>query len=97
MNKLSSVFISFILIITVMSPAIARETKRRDSKTRTAAKIGVGTALGAGIGALIGGGRGAAAGALIGGGAMTHNHLLNVIPVMGVKPVWLAQLLLVVL
>lgn len=75
MNKLSSVIISFILIITVMFPAIARETKRRDSKTRTVAKIGVGTAFGAGVGALIGGGRGAAAGALIGGGALTAHSL----------------------
>jgi hypothetical protein len=76
MKKIFSVMLAVILMVSVFSfESIAAENKRGESKTRTVAKIGLGTALGAGVGALIGGKRGAAAGALIGGGAMTAHSL----------------------
>jgi hypothetical protein len=75
MKKFFSIILATLLIVMMSTPNIAAEKKRRESKTRTVAKIGLGTALGAGVGALIGGGRGAAAGALIGGGAMTAHSL----------------------
>jgi hypothetical protein len=64
--------ITLITLFTIVPNSIAA---KRPSKTGTVAKIGVGTAIGAGIGALVGGGRGAAAGALIGGGALTAHSL----------------------
>lgn len=76
MRKLSLITLALLLVVNMFSiNTFAAERKSRESKTRTVAKIGVGTALGAGVGALIGGGRGAAAGALIGGGAMTAHSL----------------------
>ncbi|MBI4854343.1 MAG: hypothetical protein HY819_21295 [Acidobacteria bacterium] len=74
MKKFSSILLVILLVASMFSVnTLAAE--KRESKTRTVAKIGVGTALGAGVGALIGGGRGATAGALIGGGAMTAHSL----------------------
>lgn len=75
MKKFTSITMAILLIISMFSFSAIAAEKRRESKTRTVAKIGLGTALGAGVGALIGGGRGATAGALIGGGAMTAHSL----------------------
>ncbi|MEW6729904.1 MAG: hypothetical protein AB1489_01080 [Acidobacteriota bacterium] len=71
-KKLIASVISIILLLAAAAPLTqAQEYRRRKpSKTRTGLKIGAGAAVGAGIGALVGGGKGAAAGALIGGGAL---------------------------
>src|SRR5688572_22648448 len=71
---ITSWILTFAIIMGIVTPAYA-EHRRRPSKFRTAAQIGAGAAIGAGIGALIGDGRGAAAGALIGGGAMAGHAL----------------------
>lgn len=74
MKKIFTLILSILLITTIVSTGLATQ-RRNPSKTGTVAKIGVGTAIGAGIGALVGGGRGATAGALIGGGALTAHSL----------------------
>ena len=54
-----------------------RNSRRRLGKYgQPVATIGAGTALGAGVGALLGGKRGAGIGALLGGGATTAGYLL---------------------
>ncbi len=83
-NFISAITVG-ILIVSMFSITTIATERRRESKTRTVAKIGLGTALGAGVGALIGGGRGATAGALIGGGAMTAHSLARRDSVQGRK------------
>jgi hypothetical protein len=54
-----------------------RSRRRLGKYGQPIATIGAGTALGAGVGALIGGAKGAAAGALLGGGGTTAGYLLS--------------------
>jgi len=51
--------------------------RRRDSTLRTALTIAAPAAVGAGVGALAGGGKGAAVGALLGGGGGAIYHLIK--------------------
>jgi len=74
-QRITSIIITLVLLLSTATIIQAAEPWQRTSKTQTGIKIGAGTALGAGIGALIGGGRGAAAGALLGGGVMVGNSI----------------------
>ncbi|MBL8148627.1 MAG: hypothetical protein JNN15_01730, partial [Blastocatellia bacterium] len=72
MKKSLLITLSALLVFSLF---LTNSYAARPSKTRTAVKIGAGTALGTGIGALIGGKRGAASGALLGGGVATGHSL----------------------
>ena len=74
-KQISSLILTLALILGVLTAGQAAERHRAPSKTNTGIKIGAGTALGAGIGALAGGKRGATAGALIGGGGLVAHSL----------------------
>src|SRR5438477_10279628 len=74
-KRITSIIVTITLILSVASMSQAAERWGRPSKTNTGLKIGAGTAAGAGIGALVGGGRGAAAGALLGGGVMAGQSI----------------------
>lgn len=60
---------------TVYKPARVAAERRGNSKLKTALTIAAPAAIGAGIGALAGGGKGAGIGALIGGGGGAAYHL----------------------
>lgn len=60
---------------TVYKPSRVVVQRRGNSKLKTALTIAAPAALGAGIGALAGGGKGAAVGALLGGGGGAAYHL----------------------
>ena len=75
MKRLTAIAIGLLILFGTVSFGEASERRRKPSNTRTGIKIGAGAAVGAGIGALIGGGRGAAAGALLGGGVMAGQSI----------------------
>lgn len=69
--------ISLMLILCMAAPVSFAQRRRLGPKARAAITIGSGTAIGAGIGALVGGGRGAGIGALLGGGGTAAAYLIG--------------------
>jgi hypothetical protein len=61
----------------VASSRYVNSNYRRNSRTRTILTIAAPAAIGAGLGALFGGGKGAGVGALLGGGGGAAYHLLR--------------------
>ena len=74
-NNLSKILIVLLLIFSLGAPAVFAERHRRPRHTKLK-RIGIGAAIGAGAGGLIGGRKGAliGAGAGAGGGYIYHRH-----------------------